>query len=291
MLARDRQLRVTVIDNLATAKYNKEDFADYKNLYSFIEADIATANDDELVRMFRKHDVIYHLASSVGVALGDQKPKETLFNNVRLANKLIPLFDQAKSHVVFSSTSEIYGNGPTFKEEDFCGIGPTSKNRWSYSTTKMLTEFMLRTSDCPHTIVRFFNVVGPGQLGDYGMVLPRFVQAAKESKDILVYGDGSQVRSFCHVSDAVEALVKVSAFNGELFNVGNSNEPISMLDLAKRVVEVSGSSSQIKLVPFNEVFSDKFEEIMYRVPNVEKLRKFTGLEPTYNLNQIIQSML
>lgn len=267
------------------------DFAQYKNLYTFIEADLKAADDDELVRLFRKHDVIYHLAGSVGVALGDQKPKETLFNNVELATKLVPLFERAGTHVVFSSTSEIYGNGPTFKEEDFCGIGPTSKTRWAYSTSKMLTEFMIRSSDCPHTIVRFFNVVGPGQLGDFGMVLPRFVNAAKAGEDLIVHGDGSQVRSFCHVRDAVDALVNVSTISGELFNIGSSDEPVTMLDLAKRVVELSGSTSQIKLVPYNEVFSNKFEDIMYRVPNVDKLREHTGLLPKYTLDDIIKSML
>ena len=276
---------------MSTAKLNLNDFAPYKNLYNFIEADLKTAHDDELVRMFKKHDVIYHLAGSVGVALGDKQPKETLFNNVNLAAKLVPLFEKANTHVVFSSTSEIYGNGPTFKEEDFCGIGPTSKTRWAYSTSKMLTECMIRATNCPHTIIRFFNVVGPGQLGDFGMVLPRFVNAAKAGEDLIVHGDGSQVRSFCHVTDAVDALIKVSKVNGELFNIGNSNEPISMLDLAKRVVELSGSNSQIKLVPYTEVFSNKFEDIHYRVPNVDKLREFTKLEPKYSLDDIIRDML
>jgi UDP-glucose 4-epimerase len=291
LLEKDRQVRLTVVDNLATANFNKDDFAVYKNLYNFIEGDLGTMPDDELLRLFKKQDKIYHLAGSVGVALGDKKPKETLYNNVRLANKLVPLFDQAKTHVVFSSTSEIYGNGPTFTEEDFCGIGPTSKTRWAYSTSKMLTEFMIRASDCPHTIVRFFNVVGPGQLGDYGMVLPRFVQAAKAGEDLIVHGNGSQVRSFCHINDAVESLIKVASIPNELFNLGNSSEPISMLNLAERVIALSNSTSKIKLVPYEEVFSHKFEDIDYRVPNTEKLIKHTGLVPKYTLDDIIKDML
>ena len=244
-----------------------------------------------LFKMFKKHDKIYHLAGSVGVALGDQKPKETLYNNVGLAHKLVPLFDRAKTHVVFSSTSEIYGEGPTFTEEDACGIGPTSINRWAYSTSKMLTEFMIRASDCPHTIIRFFNVVGPGQLGDYGMVLPRFVNAAKAGEDLIVHGDGSQVRAFCHVTDAVDSLVKVSGISGELFNIGNNDEPVTMLELAQRVVALSGSTSKIVLVPYEQAFSDKFVDIKYRVPNVDKLRAATGLNPKYDLDSIIKAML
>lgn len=274
-----------------TAKFDKSDFADYKNLFEFIEGDLATMDSEELFKLFKKQDKIFHLAGSVGVALGDQQPKETLFNNVGLAHKLVPLFDRAKKHVIFSSTSEIYGEGPTFKEEDNCGIGPTSKNRWAYSTSKMLTEFMIRASDCPHTIVRFFNVVGPGQLGDYGMVLPRFVSAAKAGEDLIVHGDGSQVRAFCHVNDAVDALIKVANIDGELFNIGNNDEPVTMMDLAKRVIELSGSQSKIVCVPYEQAFSSKFVDIMYRVPNVDKLRATTGLKPKYDLNSIIKDML
>jgi UDP-glucose 4-epimerase len=290
-LLNDRQNRVTVIDNLNTAKFDKADFVDYKNLFEFIEGDLSTMDSEVLYKLFKKHDKIYHLAGSVGVALGDKKPKETLYNNVGLAHKLVPLFDRAKTHVVFSSTSEVYGEGPTFKEEDFCGIGPTSINRWAYSTSKMLSEFMIRASDCPHTIIRFFNVVGPGQLGDYGMVLPRFVNAAKTGEDLIVHGDGSQVRAFCHVNDAIDALVKVSDINGELFNIGNNDEPVSMLELAQRVITLSGSTSKIVLVPYDQAFSSKFVDIMYRVPNVDKLRAATGLQPKHNLDSIIKAML
>lgn len=289
-LLKARQNRVTVVDNLNTARFNIEDFAEYKNLFEFVEGDLGSMDDDVLLRLFKKHDKIYHLAGSVGVQLGDKKPKETLYNNVRLANKLVPILDQAKRHVIFSSTSEVYGEGP-FSEEDNAGIGPSSKLRWAYSTSKLLTEFMIRASDAPHTIVRFFNVVGPGQLGDYGMVLPRFVNAARAGEDLIVHGDGSQVRSFCHVEDAIDALVKVADIDGELFNIGNDAEPVTMYELAQRVIQLSGSSSKIKLVPYDEVFSNKFVDIKYRVPVIDKLKSSIQYEPKHNLDSIINSML
>jgi UDP-glucose 4-epimerase len=289
-LLQDRQNRVTVIDNLNTAKFNKEDFAEYKNLFEFVEGDLGEMDDDVLLRLFKKQDKIYHLAGSVGVALGDKKPKETLYNNVKLAHKLVPLFDKAKTHVVFSSTSEVYGEGP-FSEEDNANIGPSSKTRWAYSTSKLLTEFMIRTSECPYTIVRFFNVVGPGQLGDFGMVLPRFVNAAKSGDDLIVHGDGQQVRSFCHINDAIDALIKVAEINGELFNIGNNVEPVTMLQLAEKVIAVSGSSSNIKMVPYEQAFSSGFVDIQYRVPVLDKIKRHIQYEPRYNLEAIIKAML
>jgi UDP-glucose 4-epimerase len=289
-LLQDRQNRVTVIDNLNTARFNKEDFADYKNLFEFIEGDLGEMDDDILLRLFKKQDKIFHLAGSVGVALGDKKPKETLYNNVKLAHKLVPLFDKAKTHVTFSSTSEVYGEGP-FTEESNAGIGPSSKTRWAYSTSKLLTEFMIRASDCPYTIVRFFNVVGPGQLGDYGMVLPRFVNAAKNGEELLVHGDGKQIRSFCHIEDAIDALIKVSNTNGELFNIGNDTQPVTMYELAEKVITLSGSSSSIKLIPYEEAFSNKFVDIKYRVPVLDKLRSHINYQPKHTLEHIVKDML
>jgi UDP-glucose 4-epimerase len=184
----------------------------------------------------------------------------------------------------------VYGEGPTFREEDTSGIGPSSKTRWAYSCSKLLTEFMLAVSGCPYTIVRFFNVVGAGQLSDYGMVLPRFVEAALKGDPLTVYGDGSAVRAFCHVDDAIDALTKVSDIHGEVFNIGNSSEPVTMLELATQVVKVTGSSSNIVLIPYNVAFSNKFEEIMYRVPDLTKLNSAIDYEPKYDLESIIKSM-
>jgi UDP-glucose 4-epimerase len=288
---KERHVGVTIIDNLKTSnREGLEKFKEYKNLYRFIEADLTTINDEEFLKIARKHDKIFMLAGSVGVEHVDKDPSGTLFNNLALANKMIPLFQKLRNrHVTFSSTSEIYGEGP-FYEEANASIGPSSKLRWGYASAKLTTEFMIRASTFPFTIVRFFNVVGPGQLGDYGMVLPRMVNAAKNNRDIIVYGTGEQVRSFCHVNDAVDALIKLSDTNGELFNIGN-DEPVSIKELAERVITLSGSQSKIKLVPYEEAFSKHHGDIYKRVPDLSKIKQAIDYKPKYNLDNIIKDML
>lgn len=259
-------------------------------MYRFIEADLTTIDEEEFLKIARKHDKIFMLAGSVGVEHVDKDPSGTLFNNLALANKMIPLFQKLRNrHVTFSSTSEIYGEGP-FYEEANASIGASSKLRWGYASAKLTTEFMIRASTFPFTIVRFFNVVGPGQLGDYGMVLPRMINAAKNNEDIIVYGTGEQVRSFCHVDDAVDALIKLSNTTGELFNIGN-DEPISIKGLAERVIELSRSKSQIKLVPYEEAFSKHHADIYKRVPDLTKIKNAIDYKPKHNLTDIITDML
>lgn len=288
---KERHVGVTVIDNLKTSsRESLEQFKEHKNLYRFVEADLTTMNDAEFLKIARKHDKIFMLAGSVGVEHVDKYPSETLFNNLALANKMIPLFQQLRNrHVTFSSTSEIYGEGP-FHEEANASIGPSSKLRWGYASAKLTTEFMIRASEFPFTIVRFFNVVGPGQLGDYGMVLPRMINAVKNSNDIIVYGDGNQVRSFCHVHDAVDALIKLSETTGELFNIGN-DEPISIKNLAERVIKLSGASSNIQLIPYEQAFSKHHGDIYKRVPDLTKIRAAIQYNPKYSLDDIIKDML
>jgi len=245
--------------------------------------------DDFMLDLMLYCDRIYHLAGSVGVEHIDKDPSGTLFNNINLNNKLIPLFQQAGKHVVFSSTSEIYGEGP-FKETDNASIGPSSKLRWGYATAKLMMEFMLQASNIPFTTVRFFNVVGPGQVGDYGMVLPRFINAAKKGEDLIVYGTGEQVRSFCHIDDAIDALQRASQVQGELFNIGNV-EPVTIKQLAERVITLSGSTSKVVLVPYEDAFSRHHGDISNRVPDLTKIMNLTGYAPRYKLDDIIRSML
>jgi UDP-glucose 4-epimerase len=289
-LLKTRQNRVTIIDNLKTARINLEEFVEYKNLFEFIEADLSTIDDNEFLKICARQHRIYHLASSVGVEYGDKEPKLTVYNNVALVNKIIPLLDRAKKPVIFSSTSEVYGNGPTFKEDDASGIGPSNKLRWAYATSKLMSEFMIRASSFPYTIVRFFNVTGPGQLADYGMVLPKMIHSAKNGKDIVVHGTGEQVRSFCHIDDAITALVKVSEVTGELFNIGNDS-PVTMNQLAARVIELTGSTSTIKHVPYDQAFTKEYEDVMYRVPNLDKIKTAVGYQANRSLDDIIRDMM
>ena len=289
-LLRDPDNRVVVIDNLATSSFNPEDFAHYgtERFVSFF-LDINDFDDSFLIHLFQNVDKIYHLAGSVGVEYIDKNPAQTMFNNMKLASKLIPLFEEVQKPVVFSSTSEIYGEGP-FHEEANASIGPSSKLRWGYASAKLMTEFMIRASTFPHTIVRFFNVVGQGQLGTYGMVLPRFIEAAKNNTPLTIYGSGEQVRSFCHISDALDALTAVSSISGELFNIGNDT-PTTINELAERVIKLTNSQSQIVYVPYEEAFSKHHGDINCRIPDLTKLKNTTGYTPKFTLDDIIRSMV
>lgn len=288
-LLKSRQQRVTIIDNLSTGKINLDEFSEYKNLFSFIHSDVQNVEDKELLKLMRDNNRIFHFAGSVGVEHIDKDPSGTLFNNNSLTNKLIPLFKESKRHVIFSSTSEVYGNGP-FNEENFCNIGPSSKLRWGYAASKLMTEFLLNASGVPYTVLRFFNIVGPGQLPDYGMVLPKFIKAAKNNEDLIVYGTGEQIRCFFHIDDATDAIIKCVNFKNELFNVGN-DQPTTINELAKKVVEISGSNSKIIHVPYEEVFSKNYDDIQKRIPDTTKLKQKTGFKPKKSLENIIQDML
>ena len=270
---------VTIIDNLATSV--RPDFN-----VRLIETDIVYAPlDDHLIDA----DVVYFLAGSLGVEYIDKNPKATLDNNLGLLHKLIPLFQRYNKKVIFSSTSEVYGDGP-FAEDNKLTIGPPTKLRWAYAAAKLMTEFAITANTFPYTIVRFFNVVGPGQLPDYGMVLPRFIKAAKAGEDLTVYGSGQQVRSFCHVEDAVDTLIKLENINGEIFNLG-SDDPITIMQLAQRVIAISNSPSKIKTIPYQDVFSENHGDILNRIPNLDKLIKHTGFAPQHSLDDIIRDCL
>jgi len=279
---------VTVIDNLKTSKINLADFADYKDRFIFHEADLTTVDESDFMWWADGVDQIYHLAGSVGVENVDKNPKETLYNNVLMATKLIPLFEALNVPVLFTSTSEVYGEGP-FSEDDPAHI-QANKLRWGYASAKLTTEFMLRACGCPFTIVRLFNVVGPGQSGNIGMVLPRFIEAAKNNLDLIVYGNGEQIRSFCHVEDAVDALINLSTIHGELFNIG-TNDFTTIKNLAERVIKISSSNSKIQYVPYERAFSKEHADINKRLPDVSKLTKFINFLPKYNIDDIIKDML
>lgn len=270
---------VTIVDSLVTS--TKPEYE-----VRFIHADIRVAVLDELIQ---EHDVVYFLAGSVGVANVDKNPKGTLDNNIGLMNKLIPLFQRYNKKVIFTSTSEVYGEGP-FAEDNNLTIGPPTKLRWSYAAAKLMTEFMITSSNFPYTILRFFNVVGPGQIGDHGMVLPRFISAAKNNQDLIVYGSGQQVRTFCHVNDAIEMMLLTENINGEIFNIG-SDGPVTIQHLAEQVIAESGSQSAILQVPYDQAFSKHHGDIIKRVPDLTKLKYMTGYVPRYTLTDIIRDTL
>jgi UDP-glucose 4-epimerase len=270
---------VTIVDSLVTSLQPTFDV-------KFIKADIRFFDVENLIQ---ECDIVYFLAGSVGVAHIDQHPTETLDNNLGLMNKLIPLFEKYQKKVIFSSTSEVYGDGP-FAEHNNLSIGPPTKLRWAYAAAKLMTEFKIFSSSFPFIIYRYFNVVGPGQLGDYGMVLPRFIQAAKNNQDLTVYGNGEQVRSFCHVDDAVDIMLELEPVNNEIFNLGN-DQALSIMHLANKVIEISQSKSKIQTVPYETAFSKHHGDIIHRIPDLTKLRRFSSHQLKYNINDIIKDCL
>ena len=288
-LLKTRQERVTIIDNLKTSSINLEDFSQYKNLFEFINEDLTTIDDEEFMEIGRRNHRIFHLAASVGVKNVVENPKKTLFNNMQMSCKLLPLFEKLKKPVLYTSTSEVYGEGP-FDEDAECKIGTSKNLRWSYASSKLTTEFMFNSCNFPSTIVRLFNVVGPGQSGEIGMVLPRFIESAKRNEDIIIHGEGKQIRSFCHVKDAVGAMIKLIEFNGEIFNIGNES-PITIEELANKVKKILNSNSKIVYEPLEKVYQKNYGDISKRVPNLEKIKKTINYKPNYDLDEIIKEMI
>lgn len=270
---------VLIIDSLVTSI--KPSFE-----CNFIHADITKIDIEEYIA---SSDVVYFLAGSVGVSYIVERPYETTVNNVALALKVAPLVAKHKKLVLFASTSEVYGDGP-FHENANLSIGCSSKMRWSYASAKLTTEFIVASSGAPYRIIRFFNTVGPGQLANYGMVLPRFIQAATQNKDIIVYDTGEQRRSFCHVKESVGYITQLEKAKNGIYNVG-SDKSITINELANKVKEITGSSSKIVHRSIEDVFGENGGDIYERVPDLTKLKQTINYQNNYNIEDIIRDIL
>jgi UDP-glucose 4-epimerase len=285
---------VVVIDDLSTgSRENLRAFAAHPRL-RVIESKISTCG--ELAGLVAESEFVYHLAAAVGVDLVVKSAIHVIETNLHETEILLETAAPHRVPVLVASTSEVYGKSqkPVFSEEDDLLIGPPHQSRWSYACSKLMDEFLAlafaKERDLPVTIVRLFNTVGPRQTGRYGMVLPRFIAAAKAGTPLKVFGDGQQSRCFCYVCDTVEALVRlqnVPAARGEIFNIGGAEE-ISILDLAKLVIETLGSQSTIELVPYAQAYAPGFDDMRRRKPLTEKLTRFTGFTPATSLREIIQ---
>jgi UDP-glucose 4-epimerase len=240
-------------------------------------------------------DIIVHLAAAVGVKLIVESPVRTIETNVNGTQLILETACKKKKLVLTASTSEVYGKNTDvpFHEDADLVLGPTTKGRWSYAASKALDEFLAlsywKEKKLPVIVARLFNTVGPRQTGRYGMVLPNFVQAALENAPISVYGNGKQSRCFCDVRDTVEALIRLMDTQraiGEVVNVGNTQE-ISIEALAHLVKERTGSSSPIEFVPYDRAYEPGFEDMMRRVPCVDKLHSLIGFRPSIPLTEII----
>jgi UDP-glucose 4-epimerase len=248
--------------------------------------------------LIRSHDVVFHLASAVGVKLVIEQPVKTIQTIVGGTEIVLRYCSRFRKRVLITSTSEVYGKGTSlpFREDDDVVTGATNKHRWAYACSKALDEFLAlahwRETRLPVAVVRMFNTVGPRQTGKYGMVVPRFVQAAMQNEPITIHGDGQQARCFGHVTDVAEALVTIietPECYGQVINVGN-NQEISITGLARRVIELTNSQSELKYIPYDQVYGDGFEDMQRRVPCIERLKALTGYEMTRDLDTIIRDV-
>ncbi len=280
---------VFVIDDLSTGSIdNIHHLKDNSRFHYTIDSVHNHAITAELVDQC---DVIFHLAAAVGVKLIVESPVRTIETNVHGTEVVLSLANKKKKKVLIASTSEVYGLSAEvpFREDGNLVMGATTKGRWSYACSKAIDEFLAlaywREKKLPTVIVRLFNTVGPRQTGRYGMVIPTFVKQAISGRPITVYGDGKQSRCFGYVGDVVGALIKLMDHEdavGEVFNIG-SNEEISILDLAKRIKELTGSNSEIALVPYDEAYEEGFEDMPRRVPDISKVNKLVGFKPERSL--------
>lgn len=293
----ERGDEVHVLDDLSTGSIeNLQQAKNHPNFTYHIDTIRNYRLTAELVDM---SDIIYHLAAAVGVRLIVESPVSTIETNIRGTDIVLTLAAKKRKRVLITSTSEVYGkrNRVPFSEDDDLVMGPTNKGRWSYACSKAIDEFLAiaywKERRLPTVIVRLFNTVGPRQKGRYGMVIPNFVQQALTGRDMTVYGDGSQTRCFTHVSDVVDALIKIAEHPravGEVYNIGSDHE-VTILELAEKIREQTESDSRIVFVPYDEAYEEGFEDMMRRVPNVSKARELIGYEPKIGLDKILESII
>jgi UDP-glucose 4-epimerase len=288
--------KVTVIDDFSTGRQeNIRGILNHKNL----QVVTGSITDEAILgKAIEECDLIYHLAATVGVKNVVEKPLETVIYDT-IGTSIVLKYASAKGvKVVITSTSEVYGKSRKipFKEDEDVVIGPPDVNRWSYACSKLLDEFLAigyhRERGLPVVIIRLFNVVGPGQVGHYGMVIPRFFKSALKNQPLRVYGDGTQTRCFTYVDDAIDIILKLAQSEqavGEVINLG-SNHQISIKELARRIKRLTKSSSKIVFEPYQKYYGERFEDIKMRVPDLAKLKKIAGVTPRTTIPQILEKM-
>lgn len=296
LLARGHE--VTVLDNLSTGRLENIAALESHPKFHLVIGDIL--NEFLVDKLVERSEWVFHLAAAVGVDLIVKDPLRSLMTNIKGSEIVLENVYRYHRKVLITSTSEIYGknkNGP-LKEEDDRILGSPLKSRWSYSTSKAVDEILAyvywREKKVPTVIVRLFNTVGPRQTGHYGMVIPRFVEQALQGKDITVYGAGTQTRCFVYVKDVAEAMIRLMENQdavGQVFNIGNGEEEISIKDLAERIIALTASPSRIVYVPYDEAYEEGFEDMQRRVPDTSKAAQYIGFKPTVNLDGILAMVI
>jgi UDP-glucose 4-epimerase len=293
----DRGDEVYVIDDLSTGSI--DNIAHLKPNPAFHYTIDTVTNEAVLAELIDRCDTVVHLAAAVGVKLIVESPVRTIETNVHGTEVVLKVANKKKKLVLIASTSEVYGKSAKvpFGEDHDLVLGPTSKHRWAYACSKMIDEFLAlaywKERKLPVIVVRLFNTVGPRQTGQYGMVVPNFVRQALAGEPITVFGDGTQSRSFTYVGDVVRALIALinePRAIGQVFNIGNGYE-ISIKDLALRIKAMTGSSSPIAVIPYDQAYEAGFEDMPRRVPDIAKIRALIGYEPTVQLDEILTRVI
>lgn len=286
---------VFVLDDLSTGRFeNIEPLADR------LTCVIDTTLNRELVReLVRDVEVVFHLAATVGVQLVVNEPIQTIVNNIEGAHTVMEETCRYRRRLLITSTSEVYGKSmkEVFEEEDDSVIGPTSRHRWAYAASKAIDEYLAmaywRQKRHPTVITRLFNTVGPRQTGRYGMVIPTFVRQALRGEPVTVYGDGRQSRCFAYVGDIVPALIALMDRRdlcGQVFNIGN-DEPVTMEELARRIVARTQSKSELRYIPYDEAYGPGYDDMRQRRPCLRKIRAAIGYTPKTSLDQILDAVI
>ena len=288
---------VSVIDDLSTGSI--DNISHLKGTRGFQYVVDTVTNEPLLAELIDQSDVVFHLAAAVGVKLIVEEPVHTIETNVHGTEVVLKHANKKKKLVFIASTSEVYGKSTDvpFREDADLVMGATAKHRWAYACSKAIDEFLAlayyKEKKLPVIIVRLFNTVGPRQTGQYGMVLPTFVRQALAGHPLTVFGDGTQSRSFTYVGDVVGALIKLAAEPsavGQVFNIGNGHE-ITIEQLAEKVRTMTGSSSDIVKIPYDEAYESGFEDMPRRVPDISKIHRVIGYEPRVELDDIIARVI
>ena len=288
--------QITILDNLATGR--KENLSAHMGGDKVVFVEGSILDLPLLDSLVNESEYIFHLAAAVGVFNIVNHPLDSLMTNIRGTENVLESAHKYSKPVFVTSSSEVYGKNvsDSLKETDDRILGAPVTLRWSYSEAKAIDESLAYAywveKKLETRIVRFFNTVGPRQVGHYGMVVPRFVSAALKNEPLSVYGSGDQIRCFCHVDDAVQALLLVMDSDkavGEVFNVGN-NQQISIMELAKKVIEITGSSSKIEKIAYKDAYPEGLEDMQRRVPDISKIKRVLGWAPEIKLDQIIKDI-
>jgi UDP-glucose 4-epimerase len=293
----DRGDEVYVLDDLSTGSI--DNISHLKTNPKFHYTIDTVTNEPLLAELIDRCDTVVHLAAAVGVKLIVESPVRTIETNVHGTEVVLKVANKKKKKVLIASTSEVYGKSAKvpFSEDDDLVMGPTSKHRWAYACSKMIDEFLalayFKERKLPVIIVRLFNTVGPRQTGQYGMVVPNFVRQALANEPITVFGDGTQQRSFTYVGDVVRAMVALidePRAIGQVFNIGNGKE-ISIEGLALQIKKMTGSTSPIVKIPYDQAYESGFEDMPRRVPDISKISALIGYQPTVELDEILERVI